>query len=169
MANQNMELDYNSANQTLVGTKKRTLIDEETGERLEVDQIVKRIYGQKQFWKLYLIDFLQILGILESRQVDVLIYVLENTNPGTNLFIGTWKKIEENLKISHGTVSAVFKKLQEAKFLLKIQNGVWQVSPHIMLKGNDHKKKLLIEYFEEHQPKTPLPSPQGGSESNEML
>ena len=39
------------------------------------------------------------------------------------------------------------KKLQKQKFLVKIQNGLWQVSPNIMMKGNENKKRLLLSYF----------------------
>ena len=47
----------------------------------------------KNFWKLYLGDFLPVLGIVESKQVDILIYILENTQPSTNMFVGTYKTI----------------------------------------------------------------------------
>ena len=69
----------------------------ETGEIIEVDQITKKVYGQKNFWKLYLGDFLPVLGIVESKQVDILIYILENTQPSTNMFVGTYKTIQKNL------------------------------------------------------------------------
>lgn len=39
------------------------------------------------------------------------------------------------------------KKLQKQQFLKKIQNGLWQVSPNIMMKGNENKKQLLLSYF----------------------
>lgn len=142
-------LEYNRNTQTLIGTKKKTLVDQETGEILEVDQITKRSYGQKQFWKIYLMDFLQILGILESKQLDILIYILENTNSSTNTFIGTYKKIAKELKVSEPTIATIFKKLQNNKFLEKIQNGVYQVSPTILMKGNENKKQLLINYYKD--------------------
>ena len=69
--------------------KKRELLDQETGEIIVVDQISKRIYGQKNFWKMYLMDFMSVLGIIDSKQLDVFIYIAENTNPSTNTFIGT--------------------------------------------------------------------------------
>ena len=140
-------LEYNSNTQTLIGTKKKILVDQETGEIIEVDQITKRSYGQKQFWKVYLIDFLQVLGILDSKQINVLIYILENTNSSTNTYIGTFRKTAEGSKVSLDTVTKVFKKLQENNFLTKIQNGVYQVSPLIMLKGNENKKQLLLNYY----------------------
>ena len=118
----NKSLEYNSNIQTLIGTKKKTLIDQETGEIIEVDQITKRTYGQKNFWKVYLLDFLQVLNLIDSKQLDILIYILENTNPSTNIFIGTYKKIAKEVKTTEKTISIIFKKLQENNFLKKLQN-----------------------------------------------
>lgn len=145
-------LEYNSNTQTLIGTRKKTFIDQETGEVIEVNQVTKRTYGQKNFWKVYLLDFLQVLGILESKQLDVLIYILENTNSSNNTFIGTYDKIVEKTKVSRKTVYSTLKKLQDNKFLEKIQNGVYQVSPLIMMKGTEHKKQLLLNYYCDDEP-----------------
>ena len=142
-----MGSEYIENTKTLIGTKRKELIDKETGEIIEVDQITKKVYGQKNFWKLYLSDFLPVLGIVENKQVDILIYILENTQPSNNMFIGTYKTIRENTKASETTIAKVMKKLQEQKFLKKIQNGLWQVSPNIMMKGNENKKQLLLGYF----------------------
>ena len=142
-----MGSEYIESTKTLIGTKRKALIDKETGEIIEVDQITKKVYGQKNFWKLYLSDFLPVLGIVENKQVDILSYILENTQPSNNMFIGTYKTIRENTKASETTIAKVMKKLQEQKFLKKIQNGLWQVSPNIMMKGNENKKQLLLSYF----------------------
>ena len=100
MSKYDKSLEYISNTQTLIGTKQRRLIDEQTGEVFEVDQITKRSYGQKQFWKVYLLDFLQILGVLESKQLDVLIYILENTEQANNTFIGSQRDIAKNVNVS---------------------------------------------------------------------
>lgn len=145
-------LEYNSRTQTLIGTKKKTLIDQETGEIIEVNQITKRAYGQKNFWKVYLLDFLQVLNLIDSKQLDVLIYVLENTNSSNNTFIGTYKKIAKEVNTTEKTIAIIFKKLQEQEFLKKVQNGVYQVSPLIMMKGSEHKKQLLLNYYCDEEP-----------------
>ncbi len=81
-------IKYIEKTNTLIGTKRKELIDKETGEIIEVDQITKKVYGQKNFWKLYLSDFLPVLGIVENKQVDILIYILENTHPSTKMVFG---------------------------------------------------------------------------------
>lgn len=147
MGKYDKSMEYISQTQTLIGTQRKRLIDEDTGERIEVDQITKRALGQKQFWKIYLIDFLQVLGVLDSKQVDVLIFILENTEASTNTYIGTYRKTADGSGVALETVRKVMRKLQDNNFIKKIQNGVYQVSPLIMMKGNEHKKSLLLNYY----------------------
>lgn len=132
--------------------EKRELLDQETGEIIVVDQISKRIYGQKNFWKMYLMDFMSVLGIIDSKQLDIFIYIAENTNPSTNTFIGTYSKISKDVNVSRPTISTIMKKLQANNFIKKIQNGVWLVNPNIIMKGNDHKRQILLSYFENDEP-----------------
>ena len=141
--------EYNEDKQLLIKSQIRTFTDNDTGEVFEAEQIIKRFYGQKQFWKVYLSDSLEILVILQSKQVDILVYVIENTDSSTNLFLGTYKKIAKNTNTSEPTIATVMKKLQDNKFIKKIQNGAWQVSPRIMMKGSEFKKSLLINYYNE--------------------
>ncbi|MED0665622.1 replication/maintenance protein RepL [Bacillus badius] len=145
-------LEYHSETQTLIGQKKRTLIDQDTGEIVHVDQITKRVYGTKNFWKMYLMDFLSVLGIIDNKQLDVFIYIAENTNQSNNLFIGTYRSISEDVGVGLSTVTRIMKKLQESNFIKKKQNGVYLVNPNIMMKGNDTKRQILLSYYEEEKP-----------------
>lgn len=151
-ANMDKNMEYQNETQTLIGQKKRTLVDQDTGEIVHVDQITKRVYGTKQFWKVYLMDFLSILGIIDSKQLDVFIYIAENTNQNTNLFIGTYRSISEEVGVGISTVTRIMKKLQENNFIMKKQNGVYLVNPNIMMKGNDNKRQMLLSYYEEEKP-----------------
>ena len=72
--------------QVILGEKKE-LLDQETGEIIVVDQISKKIYGRKNFWKMYLMDFMTVLGIIDSKQLDIFIYIAENTNPSNNIWV----------------------------------------------------------------------------------
>lgn len=145
-------LEYISQTQTLVGQKKRELMDTETGELMWVDQITKRVYGSKNFWKCYLMDFLTVLGIIDSKQLDVFIYIVENTKPSTNMFIGTYTKIAKDVGVSRPTIATIMKKLQENNFIKKVQNGVWLVNPNILMKGNDNKRQILLSYYTSDEP-----------------
>lgn len=145
-------LEYHAETQTLVGQKKRELVDTETGEVIHVDQITKRVYGTKNFWKMYLMDFLTVLGIIDNKQLDVFIYIAENTNQSNNLFIGTYRSISKDVSVGVSTVTRIMKKLQESNFIKKKQNGVYIVNPNIMMKGNDTKRQILLSYYEEDKP-----------------
>lgn len=187
MAEFDKSLEWISNTQTLIGEKKKHLIDADTGENVYVDQITKRVYGTKNFWKCYLMDFLCVLGIFDSKQVDVFIYIVENTNQSTNLFIGTMRKIANDLGCSLDTVRRIMKKLQEQSFVKKVQNGVYMVNPNILMKGNDSKRQILLSYYEADEPvnqmtysrtkrkeieqigarKTPEALPKGGNKEND--
>lgn len=142
-------MEYQADTQTLLGKKSKTYIDTETGEKISVEQITKRAYGQKQFWKIYLMDFLQVLGVLDSKQVDVFIYILENTEQANNTFIGSQRDIARECEVSLDTVSRIMKKLQENGFVSQIKRSVYQISPNVMMKGSEHKKSLLLNYYDD--------------------
>ena len=146
------DLEYMSQTQTLVGQKKRELVDRETGEVIWVDQITKRTYGTKNFWKCYLMDFLTVLGIIDSKQLDVFIYIVENTQQANNTFIGTYAKIAKDVGVCRQTIATIMKKLQENNFIKKVQNGVWLVNPNVLMKGTDTKRQILLSYYESEEP-----------------
>ncbi|MBD5118897.1 MAG: replication protein [Clostridiales bacterium] len=127
----------------------RRLRDEETGEVVEAVQIIKQVHDQRQFWKLYLKDFLSALGSCENKQLKVLIYILKNTHPSNNMFIGTFAKISKECEVSMDTVQRAVKKFKAVGLLAKMQNGVYFVNPDIMMKGSDGKKHLLVQYYDE--------------------
>ena len=72
-------------------------------------------------------DFLQVLGILDSKQVDILVYILENTEPANNTFVGTYARIQKETGISQMTISRVLKKLQDANFLKNTKRSLASV------------------------------------------
>lgn len=160
--------DYIQDTQTLVGQQRRELIDTKTGELMHVDQITKRVYGSKNFWKCYLMDFLTVLGIIDSKQVDVFIFIVENTNQANNTFLGTYKHISKEVGVSEPTIAKIMKKLQANNFIKRMQNGAWLVNPNILMKGNDNKRQILLSYYESEEPineitmsrtkRTPLPN-----------
>ena len=90
----------------------KSWMDVDTGEIIPVEQITKQC-GEKNFWKMYLFDFLNALGIIESKQLDVLIYILQNVRVTDNLFIGTYAKIQKHTGISQPTIASILTKLQD--------------------------------------------------------
>lgn len=154
MADVKKQLEYSEATQTLVGQQRRELMDTKTGELMHVDQITKMVYGSKNFWKCYLMDFLSVLGIMDSKQVDIFIYIVENTNQSNNVFLGTYDKIAKDVGVSRPTIAKIMKKLQENNFIKRMQAGAWLVNPNILMKGNDNKRQILLSYYESEEPIT---------------
>jgi predicted transcriptional regulator len=152
MAEVDTSLTYYQETQTLVGERKRQLMDMDSGEVILVDQITKRVYGTKAFWKVYLMDFLMVLGIIDSKQLDVFIHIVENTDPGRNLFIGTYDMIGKETGVSRQTIAKIMKKLQANNFIRKRQQGVWRVNPNILMKGDDTRRQILLSYYESQEP-----------------
>lgn len=145
-------LTYEQDTQTLIGQRKRELQDVETGEIILVDQITKRVYGTRQFWKVYLMDFLTVLGIIDSKQLDIFLYIVEHTDPTRNMFIGTYKEIAEECCVSSATIAKIMKKLQASNFIRMKHRSVWYVNPNILMKGNDTKRQILLSYYENTEP-----------------
>lgn len=164
---------------TVITSKQRELIDRETGELITVEQVNKLVYGTKNFWKCYLMDFLSILGIIDNKQVDIFIYIVENTNQSNNVFLGTYKKISEDVGCSSATIARIMKKLQENNFIKKLQNGAWLVNPNILVRGDDTKRQILLSYYQTEAPinqitmsrtkRKPIPLVQSKKEIEEIL
>lgn len=163
---------------TVITSKQRELIDRETGELITVEQVNKLVYGTKNFWKCYLMDFLSILGIIDNKQVDIFIYIVENTNQSNNVFLGTYKKISEDVGCSSATIARIMKKLQENNFIKKLQNGAWLVNPNILVRGDDTKRQILLSYYQTEAPinqitmsrtkRKPIPLVQSKKETEEI-
>lgn len=128
-------------------SRTKRYIDEDGNEGTQTE-VYKKTYGGKHFWRVWLGDLLYTLGLINnSKQLDVVFHVLENTDPATNLYIGTIRKTVEDTGVSLGTVAAIFKKMQEVDMIAKQQNGVYKVKPTLLMKGDDNKKqRLVIEY-----------------------
>lgn len=153
-----MDRQYDPNRNIAYISRTKRYIDEDGNEGTQTE-VYKKTYGRKHFWRVWLGDLLYTLGLINnSKQLDVIFYVLDNTDSSNNLYIGTIRKTVEMTGISHGTVSAIFKKMQDADMITKKQNGVYFVKPSLIMKGDDDKRhRLLIEYEtvkKENEPKT---------------
>lgn len=152
------ERQYNDNNNTAYISRTKRYIDEDGNEGTQTD-VYKKVYGAKHFWKVWLSDLLYTLGLINnSKQLDVVFYVLDNTDQTNNLYIGTLQKTADKTGISYKTVATIFKKMQDVDMITKKQNGVYFVKPSLIMKGDENKKhRLLIEYEtvkKENEPKT---------------
>lgn len=52
---------------------------------------------------------LTVLGIIDNKQLDVFIYIVENTQQANNIFIGTYKHISKSVGVSEPTIAKIMK------------------------------------------------------------
>lgn len=139
-----------SSNPNVMYITKTNFLASEDGELKQIDEIevFKRYHGEKQFWKIWLTDFLVALDLINnSKQMDVVFHILENTSASNNTYIGTYRKTAQDAKVSYQTVAIIFQKMIDAKIITKVQNGVYKVNPQLVMKGDRQKqKRLVIQY-----------------------
>ena len=136
---------YIKKKQEIIGTKE--MIDKETGEVIETLIIEKNIEQDYNFYKVWLLDLLNILEVVGTKKMKVVNYIFENLNTQENLFIGTHLEISKKLNVSRPVVSQTFGLLESSGLLIKRQNGVYMINPSLVVRGNSGKRKnLLVKY-----------------------
>ncbi len=126
-------------------------INKDTGEVSEI-YIHKEVSSQN-FWKIWLGDILTIMGIISnSKQLDVVLYIMQHINQSNNTFVGTYAEVSRKTKISEKTVATAFRTLLKNDFIRKIHNGIYQVNPKYVIKGNENKRRMIIDYYNTLEP-----------------
>lgn len=127
----------------VLGTE--TYVNERTGEVQEM-QVISVEERDANFHKLWLGHIVEALDMLGSKKLKIVTYIMQNLNE-ENMFIMTYRKLERKLGVSRPTIAETFKTLQEANFLKRVQNGVYQVNPDVIFKGGKSKRlSVLIQY-----------------------
>lgn len=128
-------------------SKSTHYVDENGEHTMTETEVYKKYYGGPHFYRVWLSDLLYHLNLISnSRQMDVLFYILDNVN-NENLFIGTNRAIAEAVKASTQTVNRIIKKMVEADLITIKQRGVYMIKPTLLMKGdNVRKHRLTIEY-----------------------
>ncbi len=120
-------------------------VDVETGEAHDI--FIKKTIESQNFVKVFMADFLVALGILNSKSVSVVCYILENVRYSDNTLIATKEQIAKGSGTSLRTVFNVLSKLQEVGFMKRQANGVYMINPNYILKGNENKRRIIIDYY----------------------
>ena len=120
-------------------------INIETGEANEI--IIQKNVDSQNFVKVFLADFLVALGILNSKSVSVVCYILENVRYSDNTLIASKQEIADGCGVSVRTVYYVMSKLEEVGFIKKKSNRFYIVNPKYIVKGNENKRRMIIDYY----------------------
>lgn len=139
---------YNENSKVKLISRTKEYVSEDGTKGTETE-IFKKVYGSKHFYRVWLTDLLMALGMISnSKQMDVVFYVLENVNPSTNMFIGTVRAVSEKTGISTKTVNVAINKMVDANIMRKVQNGVYLVNGAFIMQGSDNKKYKIIQEYE---------------------
>jgi len=131
--------------QKIVG--KETYINQTTGEIKEMVVIDKYVEQDFNFHKIWLTDLLNIIEIIGTKKLKIVKYILNKMNTKDNTIYFTQRGLSKELGISLQTINDTIKILIETNFMKKVQNGVYQINPDIIIKGNSGKRvNLLIQY-----------------------
>ena len=130
--------------QKIIG--KQNYINQETGEIIETVVIEKNIEQDFNFHKVWIIDIMNIIGEMGNKKIKIIEYILENMNKD-NIVYFTYSKLEKDVGVSRPIVVDTIKNLIEKNFMKRIQTGVYQVNPDLVVKGSTGKRiNLLIQY-----------------------
>jgi len=129
-------------------TDKYSLIDNETGEitRLTVFESNNKYTWEKVFARS-LCDMLNVFG---NERVQVITYLIKNKNY-ENKVTGTMRSISKELGISKTTVNRTMKLLQDNNCIIRLGNGMWMFSPHIMVIGNRGYSAAVLRRWQDGQ------------------
>ena len=128
----------------VIGTE--TYINQASGEieEMQVIQFTDRDFNFHKIWLQYFINSIELIG---NQKLKVAFYVIDNLDEH-NRFIGTLRKVADQLNISLDTVRKTMTALQEADFLRKIQAGVYQVNPDIIFKGSQKDRLNVLTVYQ---------------------
>lgn len=125
---------------------KKRLIDSETGEVVEVDQLYRK-QTEGNFVKAYLSQLIMALDLVGGKKMKVVNYLLENVSLANNMLIKTNREIAKETGISYKTVADTLKLLAEAN-IIKRKIGAIMINPTLFVQGRDEKQRYLLIEFE---------------------
>ena len=131
--------------QKIIG--KQNYINQETGEIVETVVVEKEIEQDFNFHKIWLADLLNVIEIIGNKKLKVVKEILNRMNSKDNIVFFTQRNLAKELGISLQVVNSTIKILLESDFMKKIQNGVYQINPDLIIKGRTNKRvNMLIQY-----------------------
>jgi len=145
MSGQKKKKSVKLKKQYIVGKKK--LLDQETGELIDSEVIVKNVEQDFNFYKVWLLDMLNILEIVGNKKIKVIDFLFKNMRKEDNTISVTYREVAEKAGVSLPIVTETFRILQDTNFLVKVKNGLYMINPDLVVKGNTGKRlNLLIQY-----------------------
>jgi hypothetical protein len=110
------------------------LLNKKTGE--VKDLMVMENKSKRERWeKVYARSLCDLLETAGDERTKVIAYMIRNKDY-ENRVSETVRSISEATGVSTKTVNRTLTAMREKNFLIKIRNGLWRFSPHVMVTGN---------------------------------
>jgi DNA-binding transcriptional ArsR family regulator len=99
-------------------------------------------FNYDKIWLAHLLDTLELLG---NKKIKVICWLLEKRDKVSNLVIASQRAIAEEMGVSLPTVTSTLRELQKANIIVKVQDGVYRLSPDVIFKGK-HETRMNVLY-----------------------
>lgn len=129
----------------VIGTQ--TYVNTDTGELqdMEVISIEDRDFNFHKVWISHIIDSLDLIG---NKKIKLAFWIIDHLNKENQLTM-TYRQISKKSGISTQTVNNTMSALLSSNFLVRINQGVYQVNPDIIFKGTrTGRMNVLYQYKE---------------------
>mgnify|MGYP001941373517 FL=1 len=121
------------------------LIDEQTGEVIEVDKLYRK-QSSGNFVKAYIVQLVSMLDMIGGKKLKIVNYILDNVHLSNNLIVATTREIAKATNTSTQTVTRTLKILEEGN-IIKRRTGAIMLNPELLMRGDDQKQKYLLLEF----------------------
>lgn len=132
----------------VIGTQQ--YVDTTTGELvpMQVVSIEDRDFNFHKLWLSHIINSLDLIG---NKKVKLAFWIIEHLNK-ENQLIMTYRQIAEGSGISLDTVRVTMAALIESNFLIRLNQGAYQVNPDVIFKGTrEGRLNVLYQYSVERE------------------
>ena len=123
-----------------------SLINNETGEVYPIDVLHKP--GAARWEKVYAKSLADMLEITGDEKTQVIAYLIRKKDY-QNRVIATMREIADSTGVSLKTVNRTMQTLKKNNYILKIRNGLWRFSPHVMMNGKASIGAAVIRMYDD--------------------
>ncbi|EOA9298420.1 replication/maintenance protein RepL, partial [Staphylococcus aureus] len=105
------------------------LIDEQTGEVIEVDKLYRK-QTSGNFVKAYIVQLISMLDMIGGKKLKIVNYILDNVHLSNNIIVTTTREIAKATNTSTQTVTRTLKILEEGN-IIKRRTGALMLNPEL--------------------------------------
>lgn len=141
-----LSIQMKSKSNDVVYTGKRRFQDLETGEIIEIDEIIKKV-SRQGFMLTYLSAIVDLIDSLGNKKMQVVKYILNHMDRTQNTLIITTTELAKKSKTSYQTTQNTLKTLENAGIITR-RTGALMVHSNLIHRGNAQREAYLLTKFQ---------------------